>query len=114
MNMELAEEEVEMQNMTAILNAYNIYYNRRYKTSGTMLDNLDFSKSTSTNKKIDSFYKEILEYKKTEPKITQMPQKGYCLKIDGENYYCENIVPILNRLVSFENWIKIDWDIEDV
>lgn len=112
--LELCDEEKEMGDIVCLMNAYNIYYNKLFSTKGGFFENIDFSKATSTNNKIDKFYKEIKKFKNNKHNISRVPiNNSYCLMINNENFYCTNIIPLLTKIIKEKDWIKKDWTINN-
>lgn len=119
----LAEEEVEMNNHISLLNAYNIYYNKKYNKKGSLLNNNDYNSSSIISDKLATFYEELQKYKKDKNEIYTDRISNKCLKLEielespnnlnvTELYYSENIIPLLLKLIENKNWINKYWKIE--
>lgn len=110
---DLADEEREMYTQISLLNAYSIYFNKINNTTGGFFENINSQALTSTNKKIDSLHTELENYKKDPDSFapSKIPAK-YCLTVDDNSIYSDNIIPLLLRLVEDREWACKNWKIE--
>jgi len=104
-----------------LLNLFLINYNRTNDTKGNFFENIK-DETKSTNDKMELFYKYLIDYKKTKPKILPynkniklVEETKYILLIDKEKkYYSINLLSLLIYLInnSIDNSIdKLKWEI---
>uniref|UniRef100_A0A6C0ACK0 Uncharacterized protein n=1 Tax=viral metagenome TaxID=1070528 RepID=A0A6C0ACK0_9ZZZZ len=112
----LAEEEKEMLEKIALLNAYVINYNKLNNTSGGLLEKVDFSNPSSTNNKITSFYEDLKTYNQSEKEIyiskKKESEEDYTLNIENKKYYSNNKIRLFMKLINESEWMKKKWIIE--
>ena len=112
----LAEEEEDMIEKTALLNAYVLNYNRLNKTKGGLLEKIDISNPSSTNNKIATFYEDLKTYNKYKKDVYVSKKKksddDYLLNFEGVEYYSNNKIRLFIKLINEPFWIKKEWFIK--
>ncbi len=121
-----ADEETEFNNFTSLLNVFTCYFKQLFSKNqeSTMLDDVDYTKTNSTNKCMEFMYEEMFKFNKSldiDKDILYHPDDDcvdinqcnelYVIYIDSEpKYTCKYLLPLM-QYVGTLHWTTIDWSI---
>lgn len=112
---EIDDDEKDMSNLTTLINCFNIFYNKKYNTTGSLFSNIDLLNNSSTNLKLYMFYEQLNDYNKNKYDISNTIILKFKLIIkyekNIETYYCNNVIPLLLKVLALDNYLTIDWNI---
>ena len=121
-----ADEETEFNNFTSLLNIFTCYFKQLFSKNqeSTMLDDVDYTKTDSTNKCMEFMYEEMFKFNKSldlDKDILYHPDDEcldinkctelYVLYVDSEpKYTCKYLLPLMQYIGTLR-WTTIDWSI---